>query len=157
MTADPHSWARELVTLHDHAWQRLLRGVHDRHAPARHPTLATVTPDGLPAARTVVLRAADQSAGRLELHTNLHSAKIADLRATPVAALHVWDNGSRLQIRLEADVAIATGPEVAASSGPGCQSTRAMPTAAVSDPATRHQAHWTMTSELIQRCLPCCP
>lgn len=115
MTLDPHPWARELVTLHDHAWQRLVRGVHDRHAPARHPTLATVSPDGLPTARTVVLRAADPSTGRLELHTNLHSAKIADLMATPVAALHVWDHGSRLQIRLEADVAIATGPEVAAA------------------------------------------
>jgi pyridoxamine 5'-phosphate oxidase len=115
MTLDPHPWASELVTLHAHAWQRLVRGVHDRHAPARHPTLATVSSDGLPATRTVVLRAADPSTGRLELHTNLYSAKIADLMATPVAALHVWDHGSRLQIRLEADVAIATGPEVAAA------------------------------------------
>ncbi len=110
---DPHPWARELGTLHDHAWQRLVRGVHDRHAPARHPTLATVSPDGMPKARTVVLRAADRSLGRLEIHTNLHSSKIADLMAKPVAALHVWDSGSRLQIRLQVDVKVASGTDVA--------------------------------------------
>ena len=113
MKLDPHPWAHELGSLYDHAWQRLVRGVHDRHAPARHPTLATVSPDGLPKARTVVLRAADKSLGRLEIHTNLHSSKIADLMARPVAALHVWDDGSRLQIRVEAEVEIASGAAVA--------------------------------------------
>ena len=113
MKLDPHPWAHELGSLYDHAWQRLVRGVHDRHAPARHPTLATVSPDGLPKARTVVLRAADKSLGRLEIHTNLHSSKIADLMAKPVAALHVWDSGSWLQIRLQVDVKVASGTDVA--------------------------------------------
>ena len=113
MSLDPHPWARDLASLYDHAWQRLVCGVHDRHAPARHPTLATVSPDGLPKARTVVLRAADKSLGRLEIHTNLHSSKVADLMAMPVAALHVWDERSRLQIRVAAEVEIASGAAVA--------------------------------------------
>lgn len=113
MSPDPHSWALELASLYDHAWQRLVRGVHDRHAPARHPTLATVSPEGLPRVRTVVLRAADKSQGRIEIHTNLHSSKIDDLMARPVAALHVWDDGARLQIRVEAEVEIASGADVA--------------------------------------------
>lgn len=44
MSLDPHPWAQQLGTLYYHAWQRLVRGVHDRYAPARHPTLATVSP-----------------------------------------------------------------------------------------------------------------
>ena len=56
MIANPHPWSEQLDTLHTHAWHRLIRGVHDRHAPARHPTLATVSPDGMPQARTAVLR-----------------------------------------------------------------------------------------------------
>jgi pyridoxamine 5'-phosphate oxidase len=112
MTTDPHPWALQLDTLYDHAWQRLTRGLHDRQAPARHPTLATVSPEGWPQARTVVLRAADRTARRLEIHTNLHSPKIDDLRSTAMAALHVWDSGSRLQIRLQADVVIAEGTDV---------------------------------------------
>jgi pyridoxine/pyridoxamine 5'-phosphate oxidase len=63
----------------------------------------------------VVLRAADRLNGRLEIHTNSYSAKIADLTATPVAALHIWDTRSSLQIRLQADVTIAQGAQVASA------------------------------------------
>lgn len=114
MTADPHPWARDLSRLHAEVWLRLMRGVRDRHAPARHPTLATVNPDGRPEARTVVLRAADKAAGTLDIHTDLRSAKVRDLRVTPFAALHVWDASAHLQLRLEAHVTILTGPDVAA-------------------------------------------
>ena len=110
MTPDLHPWAADLADLHAQVWTRLVRGVRDRRAPTRHPTLATVTPDGKPQARSVVLRAADQSAGTLDIHTDLHSAKVAGLRRTPFAVLHVWDAAARLQTRLEATVTILTGP-----------------------------------------------
>ena len=113
MKADPHPWACDLSQLYAEVWARLTRGVHDRHAPARHPTLATVSPEGRPQARTVVLRAADKAAGKLDIHTDLRSAKVRDLRVTPFAALHVWDTSAHLQLRLEADVTILTGKDVA--------------------------------------------
>jgi len=113
MTAPLHPWACALNTLFAEAWRRLVRGVHDRRAPARHPTLATVSPQNLPQLRTVVLRAVDTEAATVRLFTDLHSSKVSDLRTTPKAALHVWDNGARLQLRLHADVRILTGAEVA--------------------------------------------
>ena len=113
MKADPHPWACDLSLLYAEVWARLTRGVHDRHAPARHPTLATVTPEGRPQARTVVLRAADKAAGTLDIHTDLRSAKVRDLRVTPFAALHVWDTSANLQLRLEAQVTLLTGPDAA--------------------------------------------
>ena len=91
-----------------------MRGVHDRHAAARHPTLATVSVSGLPQARTVVLRSADRANGTLDFHTDVNSAKVEELRANAGAALHVWDSRSRLQIRLAVNAAILTGPAVAA-------------------------------------------
>lgn len=112
MSVDLYPWAEELDSLHAHAWHRLMRGVHDRHAPARHCTLATMSPEGWPQARTVVLRAVDRVNCTLEIHTNFYSSKIADLTATPIAALHVWDSRQRLQIRLQADVEIAHGAAV---------------------------------------------
>ncbi len=114
MKADPHPWACDLSQLYAEVWLRLMRGIRDRHAPARHPTLATVTPEGRPQARTVVLRAADKLAGTLDIHTDLQSAKVQDLHATPFAALHVWDNSALLQLRLEARVTILIGQDVAA-------------------------------------------
>ncbi len=88
-------------------------GVHDRRAPARHPALGTVTPEGLPRVRTVVLRSVDRLTAHLEIHTDLNSAKVSELRATPFAALHFWDEAGHLQIRLEAEAVILSGPEVA--------------------------------------------
>ena len=114
MTSDPHPWATSLDTLHAQVWTLLLRGVKDRHAAARHPTFATMSPDGWPEARTVVLRAADPVAGTLDIHTDLRSAKVAALRGTPRAALHVWDASAHLQTRLTAIVTVLTGDEVAA-------------------------------------------
>lgn len=112
MNSDPHSWAHNLPHLYAEVWTRLTRGVHDRHAPARHPTLATVSLQGKPQARTVVLRAADKTAGTLDIHTDLRSAKVGDLQVTPFAALHVWDSSAHLQLRLEAQVTILTGRDV---------------------------------------------
>lgn len=113
MSAPQADWAQSLDTLFDHVWSRLVRGVHDRHAPARHPTLGTVTPQGLPQLRTVVLRAADKADATLRMYTDLHSAKVAELRAAPVAALHVWDSSAHLQTRISGVVTIVAGPDVA--------------------------------------------
>lgn len=114
MSADLHPWANTLDALHAQVWARLARGVRDRRTASRHPTLATVTPEGMPRARTVVLRAVDKASGVLQIHTDLHSAKVGDLRATPWAALHIWDSSAHLQIRLAARVAIVSGPDAAA-------------------------------------------
>ena len=100
----------ELLAL---AWTRIIRGVHDKRSPARHPVLATVSPDGQPEARTVVLRAADRASATLEVHTDTASPKVAALSKEPRAELHVWDAGQRLQIRLSARVEILTGEDVA--------------------------------------------
>ncbi|MGY6553403.1 MAG: pyridoxamine 5'-phosphate oxidase family protein [Wenzhouxiangella sp.] len=104
MSQDPYPWAQALDSLHDQVWTRLIRGVHDRRAAARHPTLATVSVDGKPQARTVVLRAVDRELGTLDIHTDRRSAKVAELAANPYAALHVWDAKARLQLRLETRV-----------------------------------------------------
>lgn len=112
MTTDLHAWATDLDTLLAQVWARLLRGVGDRHAPARHPVLATVAPDGTPEARTVVLRAADPVAGTLDMHTDLRSAKVTALRLNPLAALHVWDGTAHLQTRITASVEVLAGEAV---------------------------------------------
>jgi hypothetical protein len=39
---------------------------------------------------------------------------VEDLRATPFAALHVWEASAHLQLRLEAQLTLLTGPNVAA-------------------------------------------
>lgn len=95
-------------------WSTLEFGVADAKHPARRPTLATVSPDGWPEARTVVLRSADRDAAGLTVHTDLYSDKIKSLRATPRAALHIWDAEKNLQVRVQAEISIISGAQTRA-------------------------------------------
>lgn len=103
----------DLAAFLDLGWHCLARGVTDPLAAARHPVLATVSPEGRPEARTVVLRGADRATGRVELHTDGGSSKIASLRASPHAQLMVWDDAPMLQIRLSTAVEMRSGTAVA--------------------------------------------
>ncbi|KIN60357.1 Pyridoxamine 5'-phosphate oxidase-related, FMN-binding [Sulfitobacter noctilucae] len=94
------------------AWQHLGRGVTDSRSPARYPTFATTDSNGTPQARTVALRGASQSGATVEVHTDTQTDKIASLRQTPLAALHIWLPKADLQIRLTAEVEILTGDAV---------------------------------------------
>ncbi|SEN74898.1 Pyridoxine/pyridoxamine 5'-phosphate oxidase [Loktanella fryxellensis] len=105
-------WFTTLDGLHAQVWQRLGRGVADRRSPSRQPTLATVSPDDWPEARTVVLRRAVPTDAVVEVYTDTQSDKIASLTATPRAALHVWEATQHLQIRLLADVTLLQGDDV---------------------------------------------
>ena len=106
-------WFETLEGLHAQVWQCLSRGVEDRGAAARQPTLATVSPDGWPEARTVVLRRAVPTDALLEVYTDTATHKIASLKSCPRAALHVWEPELDLQIRMQADVTLLQGYAVA--------------------------------------------
>lgn len=105
-------WFETLAGLHARVWETLDTGVRDAAHPARRPTLATVSSDHWPEARTVVLRSADCDAATITIHTDLYSDKITSLRSNPRAALHFWDAEQALQVRLQADVGIQSGPEL---------------------------------------------
>lgn len=103
----------DLTAFLDLGWQRLTRGVADRRSAARHPVFATVSPEGLPEARTVVLRGASRKDGTVEVHTDGGSDKITSLTANPRAQLMIWDEKAKLQIRLSTSVVIHQGAMVA--------------------------------------------
>lgn len=112
-TADGFSFAGSLDETLERVWRLLSRGVADRHAPERHPTLANVDLYGVPQLRTVVLRSADRAAALLTVHTDIMSAKIAQLQADPRCALHVWNGKQKQQMRMNATAELLTGSSVA--------------------------------------------
>lgn len=102
----------DLTAFLELAWQHLRHGVADSQSPARHPTFATVSPDGLPELRTVALRRVSQAQAMVEVHTDIVTPKVQSLRAFPKAGLHVWLPKADLQIRLTTHVDILTGEAV---------------------------------------------
>lgn len=104
----------DLSALLSEVWQHLGRGAADGRHPARYPTLATVSPAGMPEARTVALRAARRSQNRLEAHTDISTPKVASLAHHPWAQFHIWIPRADLQLRVTTRVEIVTGAEVQA-------------------------------------------
>lgn len=105
-----------LQTDHDirqRIWVELQRATHDRHHEWRTPVMATVGLDGLPGARTVVLRQADARSACLAFYTDSRSPKVAELMAAPHASFVFWSKRLSWQLRVQAHITVQTsGPQV---------------------------------------------
>nr|WP_242481969.1 pyridoxamine 5'-phosphate oxidase family protein [Paracraurococcus ruber] len=102
-----------LPELRAEAFRLLSRGVADRRSAFHTPTLATIGPDGAPQLRTLVLRGFDPAARALRLHTDRRSAKWSSLAGDARAALHVYDPGAQIQLRLSGTASRHAEDEVA--------------------------------------------
>lgn len=78
----------------------LARGVADRSAASRLPTLVTVGATGEPSARTIVLRDCRPEDRRLSFFADGRSEKIREIEARPTVALHLHEPASTTQLRL---------------------------------------------------------
>ncbi|NUU02593.1 pyridoxamine 5'-phosphate oxidase family protein [Herbaspirillum robiniae] len=102
-----------LKELEELVWKSLAEGAGPGLSPFTMWQLATAGLDGAPQVRTVVLRGAERATGRLVLHTDLRSAKVAELRREPRLAMVVSDLPNYRQIRIEGRATIHAGDEVA--------------------------------------------
>ena len=91
-----------LQELLDVAWSLIEAGVSDRRSSFHLPTVASISSDGLPTMRTVVLRGVDVENRVLRFHTDCRSAKFSELAVNSRIALHFYDASIKTQIRLEA-------------------------------------------------------
>ena len=99
----------DLKEMHEYAWRLIIRGIVDKKSPARNPTFGTSGLHGMPELRTVVLRNADQKTSTLEIHTDVESKKIEELKLNPNVGIHIWFPSSKLQVRIKAVSEIKTG------------------------------------------------
>lgn len=93
-----------LNDIHAAIWKAIAAGAGPQRSPLTMWQAATNgigEAAGMPQVRTVVLRDADQTGGAISFHTDVRSAKVAQLRADPRIALTGLDLGNLLQIRLE--------------------------------------------------------
>lgn len=96
----------ELQMLESQVWAELHAATLQRGHPWRTAILATCDADGLPDARSVVLREVQADARELKFYTDDRSPKVAQLRHQPRATLVVWsaELGWQLRMALECQV-----------------------------------------------------
>ena len=79
----------------------LTRAVTDRKSDWRIPQLATISPDGYPNVRSVVLRACLWDNGLyVEVHSHRQTQKIRDILANACVSLVFWSPQTEQQLRL---------------------------------------------------------
>jgi len=83
-------------------WRELQAAATDRSHGWRHPVLATVTADGAPDARVVVLREVNAAERRLLFFTDARSPKAAQLNARPEGLFVMWSPPLGWQLRVRA-------------------------------------------------------
>jgi len=107
------------------AWSWLAGELTAAAGSARHGlhllTLASVDDDGTPAARTVVLRRFDAESREIRFHTDVRSPKVAAIRRRPSVALHWYDAGLRVQVRIAAIATVHQGDPIAADAWAAAQ------------------------------------
>ena len=91
-----------------HIWQNLTAGAGPGQSPFTMWQLASNGADGVPQLRTIVLRGADEQRNTLTFHTDMRSAKVAELRADPRLSMLAVDLVNLKQIRLEGRAEICT-------------------------------------------------
>ena len=98
-------------------WARLGRWLHAGATtpthPFRWPALATVSPECSPEVRIVVLRRFDEAARLLVFHTDIRTAKVAELRRDPRGGFLFHDTDDRLQLRLRTTATVHHADEFA--------------------------------------------
>lgn len=124
-----------------HAWAMLARGAADRRSAFHTPVVATVTPDGAPVQRIMVLRGVDAAARTLRFHTDQRAAKLGHIAANPAASVLLYDPAAKLQLRLGARAALHIGDATAAAGWAAsrpqsrqCYAQAAVPGQPVADP-----------------------
>ena len=90
------------------AWE-MLEAAAASAAPAFHtPVLASVTPDGTPRARTVVLRGASRKTLSLRIHTDARSPKAQEISRDGHVELVFYDPEAKVQVRAAARARVET-------------------------------------------------
>lgn len=89
-------------------WTLLATGASSRHSAAHHPVVATLTADGLPDQRVMILRAADRGTSTLRFHTDARSPKVAQISDGASAHVLVYDPEAKTQLRLSGKARVET-------------------------------------------------
>lgn len=92
----------ELHDIQPSIWKEFTNAISNRQHGWRTPILATISPSGLPDARTVVLREVDPVKQQLTFYTDERSPKVLHIAHQPQVSLVFWCAKLNWQLRIQA-------------------------------------------------------
>lgn len=99
-SAKEESFLNDLNLTLEEAWDLLVQGAKDRHSPLHTPAIGTVTADGAPSQRIMVLREVDRDTHRLRFNTDVRVAKVSDIGDSAPVSVLGYHPAAKVQLRL---------------------------------------------------------
>ena len=93
----------------------LEHSVREREGDLRNIQLATVSPDGEPGLRTLVLRGFERFPACAEMHTDARAGKVRDIAHASRVTFLAWSAADHLQLRFGGGAAMHRGDDLARS------------------------------------------
>jgi len=85
----------------EETWKSMLdSGCSERGHPFKKPILSTLSADGCPKARTIILRDVDFAERSIRLHTDARSGKVGEIEANPNVMLTFYDATQEIQVQM---------------------------------------------------------
>ena len=112
----------DLIEMHEYAWRLISKGTVDKKSPARYPTFGTIGLFGMPELRTVVLRDANQKTSSIEVHTDVESTKVEELKLDGLFIAIGHDPATQLfkdQLKMDQEGYLITKPDSTETNVPG--------------------------------------
>lgn len=106
--------SEELTAIEQKIWSLLLDGVKSYKNPFHNGTVANIQ-EGLPELRTVILRRVISEDKKLFFHTDIRSPKVNFLQNNNRISWLFYDEGLRLQIRMQGSARIHFNNEISAA------------------------------------------
>jgi pyridoxamine 5'-phosphate oxidase len=103
----------DLGAILSQCWTLLGRGSADRRHGFHHPVVSSISAHNEPRSRVVILRAVNVEARTLRFHTDIRSEKWGELAARPSVSLLFYDEGARVQLRVDGKAVLHHGDDVA--------------------------------------------
>ena len=91
----------------------LERSLHDHEGELRNIQLATISAEGRPGLRTLVLRGFDRSEACAEMHTDARAGKVRDIAHAREVTILAWSAADHLQLRFEGRARLHRDDEIA--------------------------------------------
>lgn len=83
------------------AWDLLTQGARDRKSDFHILHLATISADGIPNNRSIVLQDFDVQSRTILFHTDSRSEKAAEIFERPHVAIHAYSRSEKVQLRMQ--------------------------------------------------------
>ncbi|MEP3224538.1 MAG: pyridoxamine 5'-phosphate oxidase family protein [Parasphingorhabdus sp.] len=110
-TEEKHLFLDDLSASFEESWKLLFDAANNRKSPMHTLAVATISQDGGPSQRIMVLRDTNKNSRALRFHTDSRALKTSEVAQQNLASILAYHSDAKVQLRLKGTARIETDTE----------------------------------------------